>query len=143
MNLAASPEYRTCYPCGLETTEPLAQCPRCHRPLFTARNMRIRGWLLAACGAFLLLFMGYITLQVADMTFHPGRPAAQSRYNGTPEMLYMIFGIFALVLAFGAASLWAGIYQVRKGRRNRKLIAVTLGLAAILFVAASALRWMK
>ena len=105
--------------------------------------MRIRGWMLAACGAFLLLFMGYITLQVVDMTFHPGRPAAPSRYNGTPEMLYMIFGIFALVLAFGAASLWAGIYQVRTGRRNRKLIAATLGLAAILFVAASSLRWMK
>lgn len=129
-SLPGTGEPRTCYKCDYETSQPQTDCPHCGQRLRTARQVRVLGWVLLLTGTFLVGFMGTITVLVARIVAHSDEPGATTRFTGGTGIAVFMFGIFGLVLAFGLTSMFGGIWQIRYGKRNRKLTLVILVLAA-------------
>ncbi len=125
---AAGGEARVCYKCDFETGRELEKCPRCGHKLMTAGKVKALGWVLIVLGVFLVLFMGGITILVAGIIAQTGAPGSTQRFDGGPKEMALIFGIFALVIAFGLTCTAAGISQARSGRRNKKLVKVLMGV---------------
>ena len=127
-------QFSTCYKCNFETVELLPLCPQCGGRLRTSTQVRRLGWVLAALGAFLTIFMGLITLVVAGIMSNSGGPASSSHYTGTPQQAELIFGLFGAVIAFGLTALTGGVWQIRYGKRNKKLVFLLFGLAVVLAI---------
>jgi MFS family permease len=127
-------EANSCFKCDFETTIPLAECPRCGSRMLTAKHIRRLGWVLIATGIFLAAFMAVLIILIAGIVAQSDNPAATTRFSGTPFQAAMILGLLGLVLAFGLACIIAGVYQIRHGRRNKKLIRITLWLAFALLI---------
>lgn len=123
-----------CYKCDYETDALLTDCPECGRRLRTVGQIKVLGWVLLLLGTFLVLFMGVITFVVAGIISRTGAPGSTTSFNGGPKEMLMIFGIFGLVLTFGLTSMVAGFWQVKYGRRNKRLVVVMLGIAVALAV---------
>jgi magnesium-transporting ATPase (P-type) len=124
-------EPRMCYRCDYTTTNEVEQCPQCGQKLRTATTVRRLGWLLFILGLFLTAFMGYITYVVTGIVAHSDEPSATSRFTGGSEMLLFMYGIFGFVILFGVVAMAAGAYQIKTGRRNKKLAYVIIGLGII------------
>lgn len=139
----SAPASRVCYKCGWEAPGPDdVRCRQCaSSQLKTPQQIRTLGWVLVVCGVFLLLLMGGVTVVVTQILLASGKPGATTRFTGDRTMILFIYGIFGLVLAFGGASLWAGVSQVRSARRNRKLVPVMLGIAGVLLIVGKAIQW--
>jgi hypothetical protein len=136
-------EARVCKRCGYETLDPAARCPRCGRQMMRAKTMRALGWLLVGLGSFLVIFMGAITIYVANIVSHTGEPGATSTFTGSAEMAFFMFGLFGLVLIFGVACVASGAWQVRHAKPNRKLMFLVLGLGILFLVIGEAVRFMS
>lgn len=132
--VAETGEPRVCYKCDYETDLVLTDCPRCGKRLRTASTVRVLGWILLLLGAFLVLFMGAITIVVAGIIAQAGRPGSTQSFDGGPKEMFMIFGIFGLVIAFGFTSMVAGFWQVWYGTRAKHLVKIMLGIAVALLV---------
>lgn len=136
---AATPEgaLRICYKCDFETHEAGVRCPRCgNKRVLTPTAIRVLGGVLLGIGLFLVLFMGAITVIVAGIVAHSNDPGATSRFEGGTKELAIIFGLFGLVIAFGATSAVAGALQLARGRRSKAMVRVILGLFIALIVVA-------
>lgn len=131
---ALSAEGRSCFKCGYETDDPIEQCPQCGRRLRKARTVRRLGWVLVLLGAFLVLFMGTITVGLIRLIAAAQAPDAQVHFNGSPEMLLLIYGIFGLVILFGVVSMVGGIWQIRYGKQNKKLAYIVLAMGLLFLV---------
>jgi hypothetical protein len=126
-----------CYKCDYESAEPLMHCPRCGHLLRTASQVRRLGWVLAATGAFLLVFMTGIMVLIAYIMAQTGKPGSTASFNGGALEAAMIFGILGLVWVFGLTGLITGIWQIKHGRRNRNLTRIILWLGAAFLVIAA------
>ncbi len=124
-------ESRSCYRCGYGTTEVLDKCPQCGQRLRTATTVRRLGWVLVIIGGALVAFMGYIAYVVTGIIAHSDVPGATSRFTGGPEMLLFMYGIFGFVILFGLVAMAGGIWQVKYGKRNKKLAYLIFGLGSI------------
>jgi hypothetical protein len=133
-------EMRICYKCDYETGNPLGACPQCGHHLRTTTQIKRLGIVMAALGAFLILFMGGIAVVVTQIVLQSGNPHASSRFTGGPGVLIFMYGIFALVMTFGVTGLAAGIFQIKHGRRNTKLVQVIFVLAGIFMAAGTLVR---
>lgn len=113
----------------------VAQCPNCGTKMRTPAKVRQFGWFLLVLGLFLMGFMGLITWNMAPMLLHPGEASGGgSRFTGTADQARSIFWLFAVVIAFGAATAANGGFRIATGRRNRWITIGTFGLAATLLV---------
>ena len=95
-----------------------------------------RGWLLLACGLFLVLFMGAITLNIAPSMLNPGKDVAGSTFSGTAEQARIFLGLFGLVILCGIMSTIYGIFMIVTRRQSIAFIAISLTIAAALVVVA-------
>lgn len=138
--MTALEEMRICYRCDYQTHNPLGACPQCGHPLRTPAQIKRLGVILAALGGFLILFMGGITVTVAGLVWRPFNPRTSSQFTGGPADMLFIFGLFAVVIMFGVCALAAGVFQIKHGRRNPKLIRFAFVLAGILMVAGTLVR---
>jgi uncharacterized membrane protein YphA (DoxX/SURF4 family) len=130
-------ELRICYKCDHETREGGDRCPRCgNKRVLTPKAIRVLGGVLLGIGLFLVAFMGTITVVVAGIVAHSNDPNATSRFEGGTKELAIIFGLFALVIAFGATSAVAGAVQLARGRRSKTMVRVILGIFVALVVVA-------
>ncbi|HET9532929.1 MAG TPA: hypothetical protein VFQ92_21420 [Blastocatellia bacterium] len=100
----------------------------------SARQVRRLGWVLAVTGAFLVIFMTGLIILIAYIMAQTGKPGSTTSFSGTRMEAVMIFGILGIVWVFGLTSLAGGIWQVRHGRRNKKLTAIILWLGAAFMV---------
>ena len=121
---------RTCYRCDYETTDVLDKCPRCGRRLRTARQVRRLGWVLTFLGAFLVVFMGAITVLVTGI-ISQADASARAKLNDNPGMLLFLYGLFGFVILFGLVGMTGGIWQIKYGKRNKKLAYIILGMGII------------
>ena len=134
---APAGELRICYKCDHETREAADRCPRCGaKRLMRTTGIRVLGGLLVAIGLFLVLFMGAISILVAGIVANSDNPGATTRFDGGTKELAVIFGLFGLVIAFGAASAVAGAMQLARGRRSKTMVRVILGIFIALIVVA-------
>lgn len=108
-------------------------CPQCRGSMQKSSTIRRSGWVLVCTGSFLILLMAGLTVIMANIMLNPGDSRTSSHFTGTSQDAMFMFGVFGLVFAIGFASLAAGIWQVKYGKRNMKLTIAVLGLA-ILFI---------
>ena len=80
--------------------------------------------------------MGTLTWYTAPMLLRPGTPVDGTRFSGGPGMALVVLAIFGAVFAFGATALGYGVFQVRTGRRDKRVIYAMLGIWGILLTAA-------
>lgn len=137
------PALRVCYRCGTEAGIDDRRCRHCSADaLRTPSQIRGLGWMLLGCGVFLLLVMGTVTVFVTQIVLNSGKPGSTTRFAGDRNALVFIYAIFGLVLAFGAASFWAGLQQIRTARRSRGLVSMMLVIAGILYVIGLVVQWL-
>lgn len=130
-------ETRICYKCDHETREPVERCPRCgNRRVLTTRGIRALGGVLVGLGLFLVTFMGVISVIVAGIIIRSSDPAATSRFQGGTKEIAVIFGLFGLVIAFGAACTVGGAMQLARGRRSKAMVRVVMGIFVAIVVVA-------
>jgi magnesium-transporting ATPase (P-type) len=127
-------ESRSCLGCGHEGESSVAQCPECGGRMFSADSVRRRGWFLIVLGLALTIFMGVLIIKQAIDVYHSGEPDARVKFTGGTGMLWLMFGVLALVFSFGVACTANGIWQVLYGKRNSNLASILLGLFFVLGV---------
>ncbi|PYS87946.1 MAG: hypothetical protein DMF64_21785 [Acidobacteria bacterium] len=87
--------------------------------------------MLTILGVFLVAFMGTITVYITRIIAQTDEPGAATRFTGGPEMLLFMYGLFGFVILFGLIAMAGGIWQIKYGKRNRKLAYIILGLGVI------------
>jgi cation transport ATPase len=122
--------------CGATAQGNITKCPECGWAMRSSRNLRMRGWVQLACGLFLIVLMGTITLNMTPSLHYPGEEAGGMTFTGKPDQAEMILWLFWAVIAFGIAAAITGAYQIVTGRKSRVLVLVSLGLAAAIVAAA-------
>ncbi len=130
-------EISTCtnFSCRAKVEDSVEKCPRCGKKMRTPKTVRRLGWVLLALGLFLIVLMGTITWNLAPMMMHPGDPTATgSSFTGTADQARMILRLFAVVIVFGVATAFNGIWQIVTGRRNLVIMWIVLGIAGVLLV---------
>ena len=124
-----------CAKCNFEGGAQLRFCQQCGAPMQSRQQIRTFGWMLTAIGGVLVLSMLSLSSFMAEAMWNTGRPGAHTSFTGGPAMALVIGMVMLLLLAFGATSIWAGLFQVRHGRRNPRVLAVMLALVgAFIFV---------
>ncbi|HEV3470033.1 MAG TPA: hypothetical protein VG148_11975 [Pyrinomonadaceae bacterium] len=132
---APAGEARVCYRCDYETREPVERCPRCgNKRVLTTTGVRALGGVLVGIGLFLVIFMGVIAVIVAGIIARSSDPSATTRFEGGTKEIALIFGIFGLVIAFGATSTVAGAMQLVRGRRSKTMVRVIMGIFIALLI---------
>ena len=120
--------------CGMTIEGDAKKCPKCGWAMRSARNIRTRGWLLLACGLFLVLFMGWIAWSLMPTLLRPGLEDENGRFTGTNDQARMILGLFGIVILFGALGTLNALYMIVTGRQSRIFVIVTLLLAVAIVV---------
>jgi hypothetical protein len=90
---------------------------------------------LALCGG-----IGYLMVVIAGIMQHSGDPHATTRFNGTPAQAVGVFAVLWVVMLIGFTVLVSGIWQIRYGRRNVKLVRITLFWYLFITVASLAIQ---
>jgi magnesium-transporting ATPase (P-type) len=129
----------SCPKCSFETSEVLAKCPNCGRRLQSKRKVKILGWVLLVLGTFLVIFMSGLGIYLGQIIAQSRTPGSTTRFTGGPNDVAIIMAVFGLVIAFGIATIAGGIWQIKYGRPNRKLMVVMFLVAGILIVIARAI----
>lgn len=122
--------------CAIVVEGKASACPKCGGPMRSVGESPVRGIILLLCGLFLVAIMGLAAHYVVPLMLHPGEEVDGSSFSGTAGQAQMILGLFALVFLFGITASANGVYQIVTRRQSRVFVAVTLGLAALLLVAA-------
>ena len=118
--------------CRTKVEGTVAICPNCGKRMRTPRSVRIAGWVLVACGVFLVGFMSYLWSVLAPLMSHPGNTTAGATFTGTAEQAQTILNVFGAVIVFGLGSLAYGLWMIVTGRRSIALMIGLLVLAAAL-----------
>ena len=130
----------SCPKCSFETEETLARCPSCGSRLQSARKVRILGWLLLVIGTGLVLFMGALGVYLGSIIAQSGEPGGTPRFTGGPQDVALIVAVFGLVISFGLASMAGGIWQIKYGKPNRKVMVGMFLVVGILVAIAWAIK---
>ncbi|QDZ07773.1 hypothetical protein FPZ24_09980 [Sphingomonas panacisoli] len=115
--------------CRTSVEGTMAKCPNCGGGMRTPRRVRIAGGFLLACGAFLAGMMGWLYYALSPTMLHPGTRIGGTTFNGTAEQARTILMLFATIAAFGAGSMFYGLWMLFTGRRSIALMLVVLALA--------------
>lgn len=100
--------------------------------MYSARAIRIQGWVLLVLCAGLLALLGYVTVQIWPLltgTSAPGGPT----FTGTREQAETGLTVLAGTIAFAVGMGAMGLVQVITGRRHRWLTIAVFAMA-VLFV---------
>ena len=100
----------------------------------TPRQVRILGWVLLGLGAFLVVFMGGLSVVVGGVIAQSGNPEATTRFTGDATQAAIIFGVFGVIALFGFGTAAAGAFQIRHARANARVLSAVLLLGGALFV---------
>lgn len=127
-----------CYACGYETYESASFCAQCGARM-PRRWSRRYGWVLLLCGLLITGTIGAVLYYTAPLLLRPGVSIGGSRFSGTAAQASVILGILGMVALFGVTATAYGLWQIKTGRRNRKVVYFVVGLAALLYLIAAAI----
>ena len=101
-------------------------------------RIRKLGWILVACGTFLIALMGTITIIVSRVPHEAAEAQSGSTttFTGTPADERLMYTIFGLVMAVGVVSLAGGVWQVKTGKRSRAVMLLVIALIVALVLEA-------
>lgn len=138
-------EPRQCFKCNFEGMGSNITCPLCRKNHFlSASSVRTRGTILVVVGLFLIALIGGIGAFIAILLFGSANKDAASakRLNEAIPVLFVVYGLFAVLIAFGLNSLLSGIWMLVTGRRNRVMFWIMWGLLGLLGIAVIIVRVM-
>jgi hypothetical protein len=135
-----SEDLSTCLSCGFETYRLQSQCPKCGGPLLSRRWSRRTGVVMVVCGLLITAIIGVVLYYLMPLLLHPGVEIDGSRFDATPRFALGVLGILGVVLSFGVISLGYGAWQIKTGRRNKKVMSAMMGIASLLMMVAWLLR---
>jgi len=132
---ALDPEdLRDCWGCGFQTHDAVMKCPKCGENLQSRRGARRAGLLLVIIGALLAGGCGYMLMSMWPILQNPGVEVGGTSFNGQVKDAMAIEALIGGVVAFGLASFAYGAWQMRTGRRSRKVVMGMMGIVALLYV---------
>jgi MFS family permease len=102
----------------------------------TPRTVRAVGWLLLACGVFLVGLMSYLWAVLAPSMAHPGDTTGGTTFTGTAQQAQTILTVFGAVIVFGLGSIAYSLWLIVTGRRSIVMMIGVLVLAAALIAIA-------
>jgi MFS family permease len=125
------PEMSVCqsWNCGAVFEGLHRHCPTCGNTAVPQKRVRRLGAVQVACGFFLLALMGAVSAYTAPLILAENARPGSEMAGGTGTM---ILGLYALLLLFGAGAVVSGVYQVRFGRQSWRLLAVLVGIVAVI-----------
>lgn len=134
-------ESRQCFSCNFAGVTNSSGCPRCGKKMYTESSVRKRGVVSIVVGLFLVGLMGAIAVFVALLLADAmNDPDSAKKINSEAGMLLAVYGIFAVVIAFGVNAIVHGAWMAFVGRRSRVLVWTMWGLLLLIFVAGGAFR---
>lgn len=84
--------------------------------------------------------MSALGIYLGGIIAQSGEPGETTRFTGGPQEVALIVAVFGLVIAFGLASMAGGIWQIKYGKPNRKLMVAMFLVAGILVAIAWAIK---
>jgi hypothetical protein len=115
----------TCDRCGGVVPYWGDSCSRCGKVVHPPHRLRIMGGIYLLVGAGLSGVMVYIIYVLAYIMRHSRDPGAKVHFNGNALQAVMVFAILSVPLLVGVTLVLTGLWQLRYGRRNLKLVKVT------------------
>lgn len=131
-----------CAACNFESAAVVRACPQCGKPVQSRQLIRRLGWLLLLIGSALTLFMLWLSVFLGNLIWHSGQPQSSAHFTGGPVFVVFMYLLFILVIAFGATSMAAGLFQIRHSRRSPQIIILMMTLAISFFVVGCVLQWL-
>lgn len=125
-----------CWSCGFETYRFQSHCPQCGSVLQSRRWSRRLGVVMTACGVIVTGIAGGALYFETPLLLHPGVEIDGSRFDGTPGFALGVLTVFAALLAFGITALLYGIWQIKTGRRNKKVVSAMTAIVSLLMMLA-------
>ena len=105
--------------------------------------MRAAGFLYLGLGLLLAGAGAYLIVLIAGIIRRSGDPGATTRFTGGGWEAALIFGALGFVLLLGVTGILMGLWQIRHGRRNPKLVRVVIVFYVIFWAAAVLVRAFK
>ncbi|MGV3724523.1 MAG: hypothetical protein ACO1SX_26815 [Actinomycetota bacterium] len=109
-------------------------CMKCGTLAHPPWRLRMWGGVYLVIGLLLCVSMGYLMVLIGDIIRHSGDPTAATRFNGTPAQAMGIFAVLWGVMLVGLTGVVMGLWQIRYGRRNLKLVKIAMGWYILLWV---------
>ena len=128
-----------CIACGFEIHQFVSHCPRCGKGMQSRRWARRFGRALVVSGLFISAAMAVVLHYSAPLLLRPGVSMDGTRFSGTAGQGLLFLGILAIVTAFGVMTLLYGLFQIRTGQRDTKVIYSLAGFAALMWLIS---RWL-
>lgn len=102
-------------------------------------SVKIRGWILVACGLFLIVMMLGVTITLYPMLTQAGQiGSSDSYFTGTQSQGQEILRLFYAVIAYGVMTLTIGIIYIATGKTRRIASFLMLaGVAGLLYLGKS------
>jgi hypothetical protein len=123
-----------CIACGHTTYKFASHCPQCGSPIQSRRWSRRFGIGLFLCGSFITGVIGTVAWFTMPAILRAGQEVDGNTFSGTRQQALMVLTVYGIVAAFGLTTMIYGIWQVRTGRRNLKVIGFAISLLALLFL---------
>ena len=129
-----------CWSCGFETYRMQSHCPQCGSPLQSRRWSRRLGAVATLCGVVIIGIIGTVLYYLTPMLLHPGMEIDGSRFDGTPRFALGVLALLGVVFAFGLIALIYGVWQMKTGKRNKKVVSIMTGIVSLLMLVAWLIR---
>ena len=129
-----------CWSCGFKTHKMVSHCQKCGATMQSRRWSRRFGVVLVVCGMIITSMMAVILNNLVPTMLRPGVEIDGSTFNGTAQQGLSFLAILSLVLAFGVTTLLYGFYQLKTGKRSKKVVSAMLGAVSLLMAFAWLLR---
>jgi hypothetical protein len=118
--------------CGHVSHEGAKRCPACAKPMYSARAIRLQGWVLLVLSAVLLGLLGYVAVEIWPLLTGASPPGGPT-FTGTREQAETGLTVLAGAIAFSIGMGAMGLVQVIAARRHRWLTIAVFAMV-VLFV---------
>lgn len=129
-----------CGACGGSAPVWSDACTRCGLVLHSTRSLRAAGVLYLVLGLPLSVAMSYVMVLLAGIIRHSDDPQSTIRFSGGTWGAVLAFGGLSLGLLIGVIATLMGVWQIRHGRRNPKLVRVLIVIYIIFWTGGMLLR---
>lgn len=120
-------DFSSCTKCGYETSEAAVFCRQCGGRMVTLARLKKLGWAPVIAGvAGMVLLATVILFEI--YTFLPGSGFTTTGSRTLYTAAFVVEGLLFLACVAGT---WAGVWQVKYGRRHKTLQSIGIGLVGV------------
>jgi hypothetical protein len=90
------------------------------------------GWGLFVCGLIITCLIGAVIYYTAPKVLRSVAGIGATGFSGTAGQGLFVLGIFGIVATLGVTIMLYGLWQIKTGRRDKRVIYFVVGLFAVL-----------